>query len=215
MVRAPLPLGPKLWRLCLGLLLIALSLPACAQDQDAPSQDEYRIYEAVFGLMNRIPKEDPYVGIFSLTLNTKCGSEAGPVPLLNGCSFFWQKPDTADSVKAKLRGSNLNVSDSTWSDFEAKNAESASLREPISTPWRHKLIPANGPAKDTYPIDLGVFISRVGFNENKSEAILYVLTTSYIRKVPTTGDYFLFRVDKNGHWQGTNRLTYITLGQDQ
>jgi hypothetical protein len=207
-----LPFALKFWRLCLGLLLIGLPLSACAQDRHRASQDEYKVYEAVFGLMNRIPKEDPYVGIFSLTLNTKCGAEAGPVPLYNGCTFFWAKPDTADTVKTKLRGWSVDVSDSTWSDFEAKNTESASLREPITTPWRHKLInPSDEPPKGSDSPDLGVFVSRVGFNENKTEAIVYLLTFSYIGNVPSTGDYFLFRADKDGHWQATQRLTYITI----
>ncbi len=85
--------------LILGALI---SVPANPQNQPKSSSDEYSVYEAVLGLMDRLPVEDPHVTIDGMTLNTKCGKEAYPSPLANGCTFLWIEPDTANSVQKLL-----------------------------------------------------------------------------------------------------------------
>lgn len=79
-------------------LLGVILLPVWSQNTSEASPDEYRVYEAVFGLMDHIPKEDPHVTLFGLTLNSKCGEDGSSVPLVNGCTFLWIKPDTAITV---------------------------------------------------------------------------------------------------------------------
>lgn len=207
----------KLRGLSAALILISLiSVPAKAQSQRESPSDENRVYEAVFGLMDHIPAEDPHVTIFGMTLNSKCGEEANPLPLANGCTFLWMKPDTADSIKKLLHEEWTDFGNSTWSDFEAKNAASVRLQEPIATPWKHKLIfPGDGPSKGWESPNLTVFLSSVGFNQSKTAAVVYVLTFSYMDQVETTGDYFLFRIGKAGHWEPNGRVTYFRQGKDQ
>jgi hypothetical protein len=186
-------------------------LPVWSQNTSEASPDEYRVYEAVFGLMDHIPKEDPHVTLFGLTLNSKCGEDGSSVPLANGCTFLWIKPDSAISVERLLRAEWADMENSTWSDFEAKNAASVRLHEPISTPWKHRLIaPGDEPSKDWDSPDLEIFLSRVGFSQKKTEAVVYVLVFSYMEHVLTAGDYFLFRMDKTGHWKPAGRLNYFT-----
>jgi hypothetical protein len=198
------------------VILGAISPPVRAQNRRDASPDEYRVYEAVFDLMDHIPKKDPHVTIFNVTLNSKCGEDAYPSPLANGCTFLWMKPDTANSVKRLLREDWADMENSTWSDFEGENAASVNLHEPISTPWKHKLIGAGDePSKDWESPDLTIFISRVGFNQKKTEAVVYVLVFSYIDQVATAGDYFLLRKDKAGHWETSGRVTYFSKGNDQ
>lgn len=198
------------------MVLAGAILPALAQQQPDASPDEYRVYEAVFNLIEHIPKNDPHVTIFKATLNSKCGEDAYPAPLANDCTFLWIKPDTAASVKQRLDEEWPGMENSTWSDFEAKNASSINLHEPIATPWKHKLIsPGDDASKDWDSPDLAIFLSRVGFNKTRTEAIVYVLMFSYIDQVSTAGDYFLFRVDKKGHWKTSGRVTYFTMGKDQ
>ncbi len=116
-----------------ALILSALiSVPANPQNQHKSSSDEYSVYEAVLGLMDRLPVEDPHVTIDGMTLNTKCGEEAYPSPLANGCTFLWIKPDTANSVQKLLHEDWAGFEKSTWSDFETKNAASVRLQEPIA-----------------------------------------------------------------------------------
>jgi hypothetical protein len=189
--------------------------PALAQQQPVASPDEYPVYEAVFKLMDHIPANDPHVTIFKVTLNSKCGEDAYPAPLVNNCTFLWVKPDTADSVKQLLHEAWAGMETSTWSDFKEKNAESINLHEPIATPWKHKLIgPGDDAPKGWESPDLAIFLSRVRFNKKRTEAIVYVLMFSYIDQVSTAGDYFLFRVDKKGHWETNGRATYFTTDKD-
>jgi hypothetical protein len=197
------------------MMLGAILLPVWAQSQSDASHDEYQVYEAVFGLMDRMPKEDLHITIFSVTLNSKCGEDAYPGPLANGCTFLWMKPDTADSVKQLLRQEWADMENATWSDFEMENVASVLLHEPISTPWKHKLVgPGDDPSKDWESPDLIIFLSRVGFNQKKSEAIVYVLIFSYMDQLATTGDYFLFRKDKTGRWNPSGRVTYFTKDKE-
>lgn len=204
---------------CISLIMVlagAIS-PTLAQQQPDASPDEYRVYEAVFNLIDHIPAKDPHVTIFRATLNSKCGEDAYPAPLADGCTFLWIKPDTPDSVKQRLHEESEGMENSTWSDFEAKNATSINLHEPIATPWKHKLVSAGekDAAKEWASPDLTFFLSRVGFNKTKTEAIVYVLMFSYMDQVSTEGDYFLFRMDKKGHWEASGRVTYFTMGKDQ
>jgi hypothetical protein len=203
-------------QILLLILIGALPFAAIAQNFGEASHGEYAVYEAVFDLMDHIPKEDPHVTVFSVTLNSKCGEDASPIPLANGCTFLWVKPDTPDNVKELLRSEGAHVDNSTWSDFVKKNANSVRLHEPISTPWKHKLIaPGDEPSKDWESPDLTLFVSRVGFNEKRTQALVYVLLFSYMDRVSTAGDYFFFRLDKSGHWQVDGRMTYFKLEKAQ
>lgn len=90
------------------------------------------------------------------------------------------------------------------------------MKEPIATPWKHKLaFPEDEPSKDWDSPDLTIFLSSVGFNQTKTEAVVYVLIFSYVDKVATTGDYFLFRIGKTGHWEPSGRVTYLSKEKDQ
>ena len=199
--------------LCLpvcGLVSILQSQPQ-AENQPTAVAADYKVYEAVFDLMDGIPKKDPHVTIFDVTLNGDCAESDSRLPLINGCSFLWMKPDTAGSIKQLLREEWPDMDGSTWADFEANSAASVRLHEPIATPWKHKLIgPGDEPEKDWESPDMTVFVSRVGFNKQKTEAVVYVLIFSYMDQVPTGGDYFLFRKTKSGDWNSAGRLTYFT-----
>jgi hypothetical protein len=201
-------------------MLSATSLPLQVQTQPHAAPDEYRVYAAVFDLMDHIPRKDPHITIFNVTLNSKCGKDAYPSPLANGCSFLWMKPDTANSIKKLLRDNWADMDDSTWLDFERENAASVNLHEPISTPWKHRLVgPGDEASKNWESPDMTIFLSRVGFNQKKTEAIVYVLMFSYMDQVATTGDYFLFRLnktgDKTGDWETSGRVTYLSKGKDE
>jgi hypothetical protein len=193
------------------LLFGTCGAASMSQKEPEPLPSEYRVYEAVFDLMDGIPKKDPHVTIFDVTLNSKCGEGDNSLPLANGCSFLWMKPDNANSVKQLLREEWSDMDDSTWTDFETKNVASVRLREPIVTPWKHKLIgPGDAAEKDWESPDMYVYLSRVGFNKQTTEATVYVLIFSYMDQVPTGGDYFLFRKTMSGAWNFAGRVTYFT-----
>src|SRR5512141_2622208 len=113
------------------LLLTVLgtsSVPCRAQKREV-SPDEYRVYKAVLGLMDPMPKPDLRVTIFNETLNSKCGEAGYPAPLANGCTFLWVKPDDAKSVQKLLRDQWGETESETWESFVEKNAKSFPLQE--------------------------------------------------------------------------------------
>jgi hypothetical protein len=192
-------------------LLCGVALSATAQEQ--PANEEYRVYEAVLGLMNSIPKADPHVDIYDRTLNSKCDGEIDNPVLANGCTFFWVKPDTSDDVEHRLRARWHGLEKSTWKNFKDSNAGSVTLHDPISTPWKHRFTGAESPdenSKDWESPDMTIFLSRVGFNSRKTEAILYVLVFSYVGRVVATGDYLRFRTGPNKAWSLAGRVSYLT-----
>ena len=203
--------------LILSISALTLLTPrAPAQSKPEASPDDYKVYEAVLDLLDRVPKMDPHITISDVTLNSKCGEDAYPSPLANGCTFLWIAPDTPADVKELLRQDWADLDDSTWTNFVANNAVSARLREPIATRLQHKLVGDSDPlSQDSASPDLAIFLSRVGFNQNKTEAIVYVLIFSNMANVSTAGDYFLFRLDKQEHWKAQGRVTYAKTGKDQ
>jgi len=195
-------------------LMVALSAEtatAHAQSGPQPGSAEYQVYEAVLGLIDHIPAPDPHVTIYDTTLNSLCGEAAYPAPLANGCTFLWMKPDTPATIEQMLRQDYPDLDSSTWADFVTKNAASVRLHEPIVTPWKHELVGVGGnPSKEFENPDITLFLSRVGFNQTGTEAVVYVLTFSYLKQLSTEGDYFVFRKEKSGRWEPHDRLTYFT-----
>lgn len=206
----------KLQALGIGALLICWSIPVRGQDLPVVSSSERQIYEAIFNLMDHIPREEPHVTVFGVTLNSKCGQAAYPAPLFNDCTFLWAKPDTAEMIERLLRDRLPDLKSDTWSDFVAKNRTSAVLKEPLATPWMHRLIaPGDDASKDWDSPDMTIFLSRVGFSRNQDEAVVYALVFSYLDNVSTAGDYFIFRRARSGDWEPKGRVTYLEKEKDQ
>lgn len=206
--------------LLLGLIAIALVLVVLVPNQRGALEQDYRVYEALFQLMTRLPKEDPQVAIYSRTLNANCGLEReNLLPTMNNCGWFWIEPDTVKEIERLLAESWPTMRAATWLDFRAKTGASVGLVDRISTPWRHTVI---GPADAKWQSkshaqdehwDLILFVSRVGFNPGRTEAMVYVLMFSYIDEIRSGGDYFLFRRSVSGRWEPAGRIVYMRQGE--
>ena len=94
------------------LIILALTHPVWPQNLPNADSDEYQVYEAALGLMDHIPKAEPRVTIYDATLNSKCGDDAYPAPLANGCTFLWVSPQTEKDVKILLRDAWPDMDDS-------------------------------------------------------------------------------------------------------
>jgi hypothetical protein len=198
------------------LFLLGAACSASAQQQ--PADEEYRVYEAVLKLIGSIPTADPHVVIYDRTLNGKCDAASNNPVLANGCTFLWVKPDTEDDVERLLRSRWRGLERSTWKHFKLSNAESITLHDPISTPWKHRLAGAGAAGDDPEEWkspDMSVFFSRVGFNNKKTEAIVYVLAFSYVGRMATTGDYLRFRCGPDKVWTLAGRVRYLAEDDDQ
>jgi hypothetical protein len=180
-----------------------------AGPQDRSPKD-YEVYNALLNLISQIPKKNPYVGIANRTLNFKCGSDPGALILINLCSGMRMPPDTADQVVGTLRKEWTDAERATFDDFSSRNSDSIRLRDNFSAPWRHGLFGMDSEKTPSTKSasDLDIYLSRVGFNLEQTEAIIYALTISHLDQVPTEGDYFLFRLE-GGKWAPEGRVTYM------
>ncbi len=197
---------------CWFLIVIGAYGPALssilADDQPAVSEQGYRVYNALLNLM-QFQKKDIHMLIADTTLNFKCGEDSGAPILMNGCGGMRMPPDEPSDIMRLLQKNWPTMETATWEDFAKQNAESAKLQDAFSTSWKHSVAAFGGPLpREWASPDLVIFLSRVGFNMNQTEAVVYCLTFSYMDKVPTEGDYFFFRTDA-GEWKPKGRLTYV------
>ena len=213
-----------------ALLLIAAACSGSAQNQpskDQPASDplangrpvneEYRVYEAVLKLMDTIPKQDPHVAINDRTLTSKCAAEGDNPVLAKGCTFLWVKPDTDEDVERTLRRRFHGLRRSTWKNFKANNASSVTLHDPISAPWKHRITGSYTPAElsgEWAEPDMTIYLSRVGFDSKKTEAIVYVLVFSYVGRMAATGDYLRFLMGADKQWTLAGRVSYLIQDSD-
>src|ERR1700732_273885 len=83
---------PAFCAMALCLPLFARTVLTQVPKSPTVSDDEYRVYSAVFDLM-QFPVRDPHIIISDATLNFKCGEDSGNPTLANGCSFLAIPPD--------------------------------------------------------------------------------------------------------------------------
>ena len=205
------------WSRLGGLLAALFLITAACSAQEQPANEEYRVYEAVLKLMDTIPKEDPHVAIYDRTLTSKCAAEGDNPVLAKGCTFLWVKPDTDADVERTLRRRFHGLDRSTWKNFKANNASSITLHDPISAPWKHRITGSYTPAEvsaEWASPDMTVYLSRVGFNSRRTEAIVYVLAFSYVGRMATTGDYLRFRLGADKQWTLAGRVSYLVQDND-
>jgi len=213
--------------------------------------EEYRIYEAALAALDPAADASLRVAIYHRTLNGSCGKDAGNPVLVKGCTFLWVKPDKPAQVEQMLRKRWRKFSKSAWKDFLAKNRSSVALHEPIKTPWEHWLFggdapevnfgeppakvretgaaagggeaPAEALRGEERNADRAIYLSRVGINSKRTDAILYVLVFSYDGSVAASGDYLRLRAkqpkgklgdgDKR-EWYLAGRVNYFTGVKD-
>jgi hypothetical protein len=198
-------------------LLAGLSFPAVGSNrgvQTAPIQegqgvtsDAYEIYDAVLDEVT-LPKTALHATIYDKTLNLKCGEESGNPVLINGCGGLVMPPDRLEQVHSVLKTGLGFFSASTWESFAAMNQASVGIRDGFRTALKHKLIGKDLP-EETSP-DFTFFLSRPGFSKDKTEALVFVLMFSYVENVPSSGDYFLVRLDRGSKaWKVGGRVQYF------
>ena len=192
-----------------------LSLEARVGDSVEVRPEEYRAYNAVLGNV-QMPKENAHALIIGTTLNFGCGEDSGNPIMLNGCGGMVMPPDTTKDVHQLLSENWPHLGESTWEDLEKQNSRSSKLQDSFETSWKHKLVGRDLPdeaSKDWDSPDFAFYFSRVGLNEKKTEAVVFVFFASYMKGVPSTGNYFLLRMDKVKEWQLEGRVQYFVSDQ--
>ncbi len=185
------------------------------KDLTEVSADDYQVYQAILDNLH-LPFDDVRVGIFNRTLEFGCNDYSAGVPLANGCSFMAVPPDTTADVKALVKSNWKDMPESMWDDFEQKNSTIERVDDSFKTQWKHRMDGEgveDAPGWD--PPNFIFFFSRVGFDDKKTEAMVYVLLFSYEDNVPTGGDYFRLRLSSNKEWEIDGRIRYFEKDQDQ
>ena len=225
-------------------VLIGIALHAYGSEAD--DGEEYRVYEAALAALDPAPNADLLVAIYDRTLDGTCGVQGNNPVLVKGCTFLWIKPDTSAEVEHLLRSRWRKFPKSAWKNFLVRNASSVALHEPIRTPWKHRLFGdnsrttggkeqsaaktavrpaaeggnafADAPAPVPPSADRVIYLSRVGFNSKRTDAILYVLVFSYDNGVAATGDYLRFRAEsgegESRKWVLAGRVNYFSGVKD-
>jgi hypothetical protein len=151
-----------------------------AETQTEVSTEEYEVYNAVLDLI-QLPKKDAHVVINDKTLNLQCGEKSENPVLLNGCSPMRVSNESLEEIKDFLGDNWPDLNKFTAHDFSKKNQVSARIRDRISTPWKHLLVGDDikeSDSKEWASPDMAIFASRVGFNPQNTEAIIYLLDFS-------------------------------------
>ena len=115
-------------------------------------------------------------------------------------------------MEEKLRTRFHGLERSTWKNFVKSNAASITLHDPLTTPWKHRFMGTSAPvdgSKEWDSPDMTIFLSRVGLNSKKTEAIVYILAFSYLDRTATTGDYLRFRIGPDKTWTLAGRVSYL------
>jgi hypothetical protein len=189
------------------LLVVPLSL--AAQDKGSVTRNEYQVYNAVLGLM-QFPKSDPRIIIVNKTLNTRCGGQSGNPVLINGCGIWGPPISTAEETNQQLRHEWPQMAQSTWESFTTSNSSSGVLQDELTSSLPHRLVDMSSQsAPDWKNPDGAIFLSRVGFNSEQNEALVYVLFFSYVKQIHTSGNFFLFRIKPGKDWESAGRFTYM------
>jgi hypothetical protein len=212
----------KGFRVGLTFLILLPTFTVVSRAQSTPlksevSDDEYAVYNVILGNIDP-PKDDAHILIFGKTLPFGCGKYSDQVPLVNDCSFLAIPPDTPLGVKELLRSQWPRMAAGTWVDFERQNATSVQVQDLFITSWKHMLdVKGTGEkaGKEWDSPDLEFFFSRVGFNPQKTQAVVYVLLFSYLENVRTGGDYFLLGRNNRKKWEIQGRVRYFDKDKSQ
>jgi hypothetical protein len=185
-----------------------------------PSED-YPVYNAVLANIDFSQLKAPsqiHALIVNDTLNLGCGEQSQNPIMLNGCSPMLIHPTTTDDIHKMLKD-EFRFHDATWTDLLTKNTKSLRLQDRFETLWAHGLTgtgidPTSLSSPDWKNPDCAFYFSRVGFNEKRKEAIVFVFFASYFDRAPSSGDYFLLNQHEDGAWKIDGRMNYFNSKKD-
>ncbi|MGA7852589.1 MAG: hypothetical protein WCA15_04625 [Candidatus Acidiferrales bacterium] len=192
-------------------------VPAAQEQPTAlvPS-DDYAVYNAVLGnvqFSQLKPENQVHALIVNDTLNLNCGEQSQNPIMLNNCSPMLMPPATADDLRTML-AAEFRFRDATWSDLLHQNEKSWRLQDQFKTSWAHGLTgtgvdPASLSSPEWKTPDCAFYFSRVGFDEKRTEAIVFVFFASYMDRAPSSGDYFLVHQSRKAGWKIDGRMNYF------
>ena len=196
---------------CLGviapLLLGTLVLPAATTSRDGPGEsqvgtEENAIYAAAIEQIYLRGKARRFL-ISDHTASFRCDGSPRNGLDVGGCSGMRIKEQTPKQALGQLRASLPGMLQSTVNDFELKNQTSFPLKDPLPLRVDHKLFgdghPGEPPESWGTP-DFAIYLSRVGFDREKNQALVYMAIISWTDARLSGGDYLLLSM-KEKRWK--------------
>jgi len=139
-----------------------------------------------------------------------CNSAPTNIINLGGCSGMKTRDQTPKDVLAWVKSSIPGVDDEAASDLAAKSGNSVAIDKPFSFPTKQIIWSPSVSA--SFPTDLGtpelaVTLSRVGFDKNRTKALLYIGAMSWTDPSLSFGEY-IYLVRDAAAWsvKGTLRV---------
>jgi hypothetical protein len=191
--------------ICLFLLLLIGLVP---EQQPEPVRDgaeaareksEYEVYSAALGQM-KIDGEGRHILIGERTSSFSCDSSDSSGLVVNECSGMRQRDQSPRQALKEYCSTFKGVLDSTLEDFETVNQNGHALKPGFSLKGKYALYGQEHPDGDWKAWgqpDFAVYVSRAGFDTEKSQALVYIAAVSWTDTSLSGGQYVFLQKNKN------------------
>ena len=212
---------------CILLALVSAFANGQQTPAAAPSpantidQDQYAVYAvAISGLFDNAQYKERKILIENRTVSMECGKDScNLLDLNNGCSGMREPGQDVDRVVLNFTQTMRQLEIKTWEDFKQNNEHCAPLRNQF--PLQHdylwmedstkQAMIGKKPATDLNEQEQAawsqpdrVFLSRPGFNADRTQALLYLGVTCH-GQCSWFGYLLLNKV--NGEWMPIGHYT--------
>jgi hypothetical protein len=186
-------------RACLLALVVSVSCVAFAQQASTePSPEEYRVLAAAIdGFRSARLASHPIVADHTSTFACSSGCNGFAT---GGCNGLRGKDETPSDRLAIVKRDLPQLEQTTISDFKLKNEQCSEIakRIPTGSPYilfgvSNEKLPSGWEHPDFF------YFSRVGFNPQRTQALVHISFMSGTNATTSGGKYFLL-LKQNGKW---------------
>lgn len=189
-----------------ALLSIALVIHACSQDPTAKLKvgamepEEYSVVASV--VRARHLSKDPHWFLLSNQTTTfECNPPANTGLNINGSSGMRTQDQSPRDVFTELAGKLKNLTPELFLDLTTKSESSTTVDKTL--PLEVKQIIWGPGSSSSLPKELGspdfaIYHSRVGFNKDKTLALVYVAAINWKDSSKSFGEYVILKRNNTG-----------------
>lgn len=170
-------------------------------------EEEYSVWAAVVNQIH-LPKSPRWFMLADRTVSFQCDPSASLGIDVGGCGGMRVQGQTSAEVFERVRQQITAVTATLTSDLEKKSRQSATIDRTLPLPVRqviwgpgfHSQVP-----KDLGAPDFAVYPSRVGFNDARNQAFLYMGVISWTDPSRSFGEY-VYIEKTSGAWMVKGRV---------
>ena len=197
-----------------ALMLLVISMPALLSgggqgaiaDAPAVDDDEYAVLAAAV-TQTQLSSAPRWFLLVDRTTTLECPTVRDRTRL-GPCDGMRKPEDTTETVFERLRAALPEFPRSTWVDLVRKSVRPSTLMRTLPVETRHILWNA-GPTppeelKTLGPPAFALYLSRVGFAEQRNNAVVYLGVLHWTEASRTAGDY-VYLVKRSTGWSVAGR----------